>query len=65
MDTQTRSEAIAEITATAVKTIEQNVQESLKRALHKNFVEKTTKEAVKRIKSSSKIKLGKKETIAL
>ena len=45
MDTQTRSEAIAEITATAVKTIEQTVQESLKRALHKNFVEKTTKEA--------------------
>ena len=51
MDAQTKNEIIAEITATAVKTIEQTVRESLKRALPEDFVDKTTDEAVKRIKS--------------
>ena len=53
MDAQTKNEIIAEITATAVKTIEQTVRESLKRTLPEDFVEKTTDEAVKRIKSST------------
>ena len=53
MDAQTKNEIIAEITATAVKTIEQIVRESLKRALAEDFAEKTTDEAVKRIKSST------------
>ena len=49
MDAQTKSEIIAEITTTVVKTIEQTVRESLKRTL---FVNKTTDEAAKQIKSS-------------
>ena len=53
MDAQTKNEIIAEITPTAVKTIEQTVRESLKRTLPEDFVEKTTDEAVKRIKSST------------
>ena len=53
MDTQTKNEIIAEITATTVKTIEQTVRENLKRTLPEDFVEKTTDEAVKRIKSST------------
>ena len=53
MDAQTKNEIIAEITAAAVKTIEQTVRESLKRALPKDFVDKTTDEAVKRMKSST------------
>ena len=53
MDAQTKNEIIAEITAAAVKTIEQTVRESLKRALPKDFVDKTTDEAVKRMKSSA------------
>ena len=44
---------MAEITATTVKTIEQTVRESLKRALPEDFVDKTTGEAVKRIKTST------------
>ena len=52
MDAQTKNEIIAEITATSVKTIEQTVRESLKRTLHEDFVDKTTDETVKRIKSS-------------
>ena len=53
MDAQVKNEIIAEITITAVKTIEQTVQESLKRTLPEDFVDKTTDEAVKRIKSST------------
>ena len=53
MDAQTKNEIIAEITPTAVKTIEQTVRESLKRTLPEDFVEKTTDKAVKRIKSST------------
>ena len=53
MDAQTKNEIIAEITATAVKTIEQTVRESLKRTVPEDFVEKTTDEAVKRVKSST------------
>ena len=51
MDAQTKNEIAAEITVTAFKTIEQTVWESLKRALPEAFVDKTTDEAVKRIKS--------------
>ena len=51
MGAQTKNEIIAGITATAVKTVEQTVRESLKRALTEDFVDKTTDEAVKRIKS--------------
>ena len=53
MDVQTKNEIIEEITATAVKTIEQTVRDSLKRTLPEDFVDKTTDEAVKRIKSST------------
>ena len=51
MDAHTKNEIVADITVTAVKTIEQIVRESLKRALPEDFVDKTTDEAVKRIKS--------------
>ena len=40
MDAQTKNEIISEITATAVKTIEQTVRESLKRTLPEDFVKK-------------------------
>ena len=53
MDTQLKNEIIAEITPTAVKTIEQTTWESLKRVLREDFVDKTTGKAVKRIKSST------------
>ena len=53
MDPQTKNEIIAEIAPTAVKTIEQTVRESLKRALTEDFVDKTTDETVKRMKSST------------
>ena len=53
MDAQTKNEIIAEITVTAVKTIEQTVRERLKKALPEDFVDKTTDKAVKRIKSST------------
>ena len=49
MDTQTKNKIIVEIAATTVKTIEQTVEESLKRTLSEDFVDKTTDEAVKRI----------------
>ena len=52
MDTQTKNEIIAEITTTEVKTIDQTIQESLKRTIP-DFVNKTTGKAVKRIKSST------------
>ena len=52
MDTQTKNEIIAEITTTEVKTINQTIQESLKRTIP-DFVNKTTDKAVKRIKSST------------
>ena len=45
MDAPTKNEIIAEITATAVKTTGQTLPE--------DFVDKTTDEAVKRIKSST------------
>ena len=45
MDTQTKNEIIAEITTTAVKTIEQTIQESLKRTLP-DFVYKMTDKAL-------------------
>ena len=45
MDTQTKNEIIAEITTTAVKIIEQTIQESLKRTLA-DFVNKTTDKAL-------------------
>ena len=52
MDTHTKNEIIAEITTTEVKTIDQTIQESLKRTIL-DFVNKTTDKAVKRIKSST------------
>ena len=53
MGAQTKNEIIAEITATAAKTIEQNVRESLKSALLEDISsKKMTHEAIKRIKSS-------------
>ena len=39
MDTQTKKEIIAEMTATAVKIIEQIERENLKRALPEDFVD--------------------------
>ena len=53
MDSQTKKEIIAEISATATKTIEQAVRDSLKRALPQEFLDKTTDETIKRIKSST------------
>ena len=47
MDAQTKNEIIAEITAIAVKTIDQTVRESLNRELTEDFVDKTIDEAVK------------------
>ena len=51
MDAQTKNKIIAEITTTAVKTIEQTERESLKKALPEDFV--SSDEAVKRIESST------------
>ena len=48
MDAQTENEIIAEITATAVKTIKQIVRKSFQRTLPKDFVKKTTDEAAAR-----------------
>ena len=53
MDAQTKKEIIAEVTATAVKIIEQIKRESLKRTLPEDFVDKTTEEEVKQITSST------------
>ena len=53
LDTQTKNEIVAEITATAVKTIEQTIRGNLKRALPEDFVDKRTDEAVKRVKNST------------
>ena len=53
MDPQTKNEIIAEISSTATKTIEQAVRDSLKRALPQEFLDKTTDETIKRIKSST------------
>ena len=48
MGAQTKNEIIAEITATAAKTIEQNVRESLKSALLEDISsKKMTHEAIK------------------
>ena len=47
MDAQTKNEIIAEITAIAVKTVEQTARESLNRELTEDFVDKTIDEAVK------------------
>ena len=61
MDAQTKKEIIAEITATAVKTVEQTIRESLKRVLPEDFVDKTTDAAVKRIKRSTVPEFKNKE----
>ena len=53
MDAQTKNEIITEITAIAVKTIEQTVRESSNRELTEDFVDKTIDEVVKWIRSSS------------
>ena len=53
MDSQTKKEIIAEISATAISAIEQAVRDSLKRALPQEFLDKTTDETIKRIKSST------------
>ena len=53
MDPQTKNEIIAEISSTATKTVEQAVRDSLKRVLPQEFLDKTTDETIKRIKSST------------
>ena len=53
MYAQTKNKIIADITTTAVKAIKQTVRESLKRTLPEDFIDKTTDEAVKEIKSST------------
>lgn len=55
METQANSKnkIIADIAATAVKTIDQAVRERQKRELPEDFVDKTADEAVKRIESST------------
>ena len=53
IDSQTKKEIIAEISTNATKTIEQAVRDSLKRALPQEFLDKTTDETIKRIKSST------------
>ena len=61
MGAQTKNKIIAEITAAAAKTIKQTVRESLERALPEDFVDKTTNEAVNRIKSSAVPEFKNKE----
>ena len=51
MDSQTKKEIIADISVTATKTIEQAVRDSLKRAFPHEFLDKTTDETIKQIKS--------------
>ena len=51
MEAQTKSQIIAELTTTTVKTIKQTTPE-FERTLPEDFVYKTTDEAVKQIKSS-------------
>ena len=53
MDPQTKREMIAKISSTVTKTIEQAVRDSLKRALPQLFLDKTTDETIKQIKSST------------
>ena len=53
MDAQTKNKIIADITAIAVKIIEQTVRESLNKELTEDFVGKTIDEAVKWIRSST------------
>ena len=53
MNPQTKKEIIAEISSNATKNIEQAVRDSLKRALPQEFLDKTTDETIKRIKSST------------
>ena len=53
MDPQTKREIIAKISSTVTKTIEQAVRDSLKRALPQLFLDKTTDETIKQIKSST------------
>ena len=53
IDSQTKKEIIAEISATATKTIEQAARDGFKRALPPEFLDKTTDETIKRIKSSN------------
>ena len=62
MDTQTKNEITAQITATAVKAVEQTIRENLKRTLPEDFVNKTMDEAIKRIKSSTVPKFDNKES---
>ena len=52
MDSQTKKEIIAEISYYG-KTIEQAVRDSLKRAFPQEFLDKTTEEITKQIKSST------------
>ena len=52
MDSQTKKEIIAEISYCG-KTIEQAVRHSLKRAFPQEFLDKTTEEITKQIKSST------------
>ena len=51
MDPQTKNQIIAEISSKATKAIEQAVRDSLKGALPQEFLNKTTDETIKRIKS--------------
>ena len=53
IDSQIKKEIIAEISATTTKTVDQAVRDSLKRALPQEFLDKTTDETIKRIKSST------------
>ena len=56
MAPQAKKEIIAEISSAATKTIEQAVRDSLKK-LPQEFLEKTTDETIKRIKSSTALNL--------
>ena len=53
MDPQTKNEIIAETSSTVTNTIEEAVRDSLKRALSQEFLDKTTDETIKPIKSST------------
>ena len=53
MDPQTKNEIIAEISSTVTNAIEEAVRDSLKRALSQEFLDKTTDETIKPIKSST------------
>ena len=53
MNEQIKQQIISEITSAVTRTLEDTIKPSMKRALPQEFLDRTTDEAVKRLKSSS------------